>query len=113
MGQPLPVRADQPRDVLALSLDADFCEDLQPGLDPRLDRVDERAIEIEDQSARILELVESAQRLPRRTTKATTPTMSTAASPTAISTSFEDSAASTGAGAGVGGGMMLTRTPKV
>jgi hypothetical protein len=105
--QALAVRADQPRDVVALGLDADLFEDLQPGLDARLDRVDERPIEVEDQPARIGQLLESAQRRLRKKMKARIRTIAIAASPTATSGSFESVTGSPSLGGGVGSGEPL------
>jgi len=53
--------------VFAVGGHVQLGERFEPGADPRLDRVDERAVEIEDQSARIGQAREvGAQRLPRR-----------------------------------------------
>jgi hypothetical protein len=49
----LPIGADQTGDVAAISGDPSFDEDAHPRLDPGLDRVDEGAIEIEDDRARV------------------------------------------------------------
>ena len=53
--QLLAVGADQPRDVVAFGGDALLLERAQPRLDACLDRVDERAIEVEDERARAAE----------------------------------------------------------
>src|SRR5687767_4033745 len=61
---------------------ANLLEDLQPGANARLDGVDERAVEIEDQRPRIGQVGEADQRR-RVNTYAPRPSSTTAASPNA------------------------------
>ena len=61
-GELLAVGADQAGDVVAVGRDAVLLERAQPRLDARLDGVNERAVEIEDQSARRGKRVEAGQR---------------------------------------------------
>jgi hypothetical protein len=55
--QPLAVRADQPGDSRAICRYAELLEGAQPGSDARLDSVDERSVEIEDESARLRKIL--------------------------------------------------------
>ena len=60
--QLLAVSADERRDLVARSGDPFFLEGPQPALDACVDRVDQRAVEIEDQRFRRRKRVESGQR---------------------------------------------------
>ena len=75
--------------MVALGLDPDLLENLQPRLDARLDCVYERAVEIKDQRAWRLEIREFAQRRLRTVRMVTnaTITRNTATKPTAINVS--------------------------
>lgn len=67
-GEALAVGADESRDVLTLGGYADLGKRLEPCLDSGVDRVDQCAVEIEDDRAGIAQRREAAQRRPRRRT---------------------------------------------
>jgi len=67
-GEALAVGADESRDVLTLGGDADLGKRLEPCLDSSVDRVDQCAVEIENDRAGIGQRRKAAQRRPRRKT---------------------------------------------
>lgn len=74
--------------MVALGRDADLGEGLQPRPDARFDRVDERAIQVEDDCTQIGQLSEPGQRRLRMKTNRTTTPMAIAARIRASSTSL-------------------------
>jgi hypothetical protein len=70
--QALPIGADQQRYLVPVGRDGLLGKDPLPGLDARLDRVDERPVQVEDQRGRrgqrleLVQRVELVQRLFRR-----------------------------------------------
>jgi len=84
----LAVRADETRDVIPICRNLFFVEGAQPRLDACLDRVDQRAVEVEDQRLRLRQPGQTSQRRFLYRTKPATPPMITTASTSAMSRSL-------------------------